>query len=111
MNSKRKGKRGELEAAQAIRDVFGVEARRGVQYHGGPDSPDLVTGFGNLHFEVKRVERLALADALQQAISDSRGKFPVVLWKKNRGPWVFIALLEHMPCIAGEIYRTMHGLD
>ena len=42
MNSKRKGKAGELEAAAELRRVLGVEARRGVQHAGGPDSPDVV---------------------------------------------------------------------
>ena len=41
-NSRRKGKEGELEVARILRD-HGYDSRRGVQYSGSPDSPD-VTG-------------------------------------------------------------------
>ena len=41
--SRRKGKLGELQAAAEIRRLFGVEARRGRQFHGGDGSPDIVT--------------------------------------------------------------------
>jgi Holliday junction resolvase len=42
--SREKGKRGELELAAELRRLFGIEARRGVQYCGGGDSPDVVAG-------------------------------------------------------------------
>ena len=41
MNSRTKGKRGELELAKALR-LYGYDARRGQQYHGGADSPDVI---------------------------------------------------------------------
>jgi len=37
-DSRRKGKRGELEAAAEVARLFGVEAHRGRQYHGAPDA-------------------------------------------------------------------------
>ena len=40
--SREKGKRGEREVAGLLRS-YGYDARRGVQYHGGEDSP------GNAH--------------------------------------------------------------
>jgi hypothetical protein len=40
--SRQKGKRGEREAAAELGQLLGVDARRGVQYQGGPESPDVV---------------------------------------------------------------------
>jgi Holliday junction resolvase len=58
VNSKRKGKEGEREFAHLCQ-TFGFQARRGQQYRGGPDSPDVV-GLPFLHVEVKRRERVDL---------------------------------------------------
>ena len=49
MNSRDKGKRGERMAAKKFRE-HGFDTRRGVQYQGGPDSPDVV-GPEGLHIE------------------------------------------------------------
>jgi Holliday junction resolvase len=104
MNSKRKGKCGELEACKALRDVLGIDAKRGQQYSGSPESPDIVTDLDGIHFEVKRVERLNISQALQQACDDAgEGAAPVVLWRKNHGQWVFIAYLDDMPHIARSV--------
>jgi hypothetical protein len=104
MNSKRKGKCGELEACNALRDVLGIKARRGQQYSGSPNSPDVVTDLAGVHFEVKRVERLNVVQALQQACDDAKeGAAPVVLWRKNYGRWVFISYLDDIPHIARSV--------
>ncbi len=62
-----KGKRGEREAAAELGQLLGVDARRGVQYHGGPDSPDVVLDGVAIHVEAKRTERLTLWPAIDQA--------------------------------------------
>lgn len=91
--SRDKGKRGERELAGKLRE-HGFDARRGVQYHGGPDSPD-VTGLEGVHIEVKRVERLSLYDALSQAKADAGlGEMPVVMHRRNNCEWVVIQPLE-----------------
>jgi len=55
MNSKRKGKRGELELAKKLKE-YGFSARRGQQYSGiGGDD---VVGLDGVHIECKRAERL-----------------------------------------------------
>jgi|SRR5438445_10956614 len=88
MNSNQKGKRGERE----WRDVLiahGFEARRGQQFSGGTDSPDVICeALPQYHFEVKRVEKLNLENAMNQAASDSVEKTPVVAHKRNRGEWL-----------------------
>ena len=45
--SRDKGKAGERELASKLRE-YGYDARRGVQFHGGPDSPDVV-GLPGIH--------------------------------------------------------------
>ncbi|WP_406613415.1 hypothetical protein [Candidatus Caldatribacterium sp.] len=87
MNAKRKGKRGELEFATLCR-AFGFPARRGQQYRGGPDSPD-VLGLPFLHVEVKRRERLNLDEAMEQSVREAaKGEIPVVAHRKNRRGWL-----------------------
>lgn len=86
INSKAKGKRAELEIAALLRE-YGYEARRGVQYHGGEDSPDVV-GLPGVHIEVKHVERLNINEAMEQADRDSGDNVPVVIHRRNRTPWL-----------------------
>ena len=86
--SREKGKRGERQVAALFRE-YGFDAHRGQQYHGGPDSPDVV-GVPGLHIEVKRTERLNLYDALAQAKRDAGEDLPVVIHRKNDSEWVVI---------------------
>ena len=86
--SREKGKRGERQVAALFRE-YGFDAKRGQQYHGGPDSPDVI-GVPGLHIEVKRTERLNLYDALAQAKRDAGEDLPVVIHRKNDSEWVVI---------------------
>lgn len=94
--SKSKGARGEREAAKELNKIFNIEARRGRQYSGSPDSPDIVA-MPEIHFEVKRTERLQLYPSLDQSTSDSEKAIPVVLHRKNRRRWVLVAYLDDIP--------------
>lgn len=88
--SRDKGKRGELEAVSLLKE-HGFEARRGQQFKGTPDSPDLVTNIDGVHFEVKRVEKLQLYEALEQARADADpAEHAIVLHRRNGKPWVVI---------------------
>jgi Holliday junction resolvase len=87
MNSKQKGKRGELEFAHFLA-AEGFAARRGQQFCGSPDSPDVVCEALPFHVEVKRVERLNMRDATAQAEGDSRGKPWIVAHRWNNGQWL-----------------------
>lgn len=87
MNSKQKGKRGELEAARLLRE-YGYDARRGVQYKGGEDSPDVV-GLPYCHLEIKRVEKLNIHEAIEQAKRDKGpDELSVVMHRKNNCEWL-----------------------
>jgi len=103
MNSRDKGARGERCAAQAWAEVFGW-ARRGQQFHGGSDSPDIVTQFPKLHLEVKRTERGNPYSWLNQAIADaSPEQCPLVLHRRNHQEWIVIVRLTDVPRLAAEI--------
>jgi Holliday junction resolvase len=94
VNSRDKGKRFEREAAKAITETFGVEARRGIQFKGGDTSPDIITGLRGTHFEVKAVEKLNLMEAFEQAKRDAKANIPIVMHKKNRTGWFLTMRLE-----------------
>lgn len=86
MNSRQKGKRGELELAKLLKS-YGYDSRRGVQYKGSPDSPDVV-GLEGIHIECKRVETLNIDNAMTQAEHDAgENEIPVVMHRKNRQGW------------------------
>ena len=75
VNSKKKGARGERDCSQFLREHGFDSARRGVQYSGGPESPDVV-GVPGVHIEVKFTEALRLYDALDQSKRDA-GKYEI----------------------------------
>ena len=87
-NGKQKGKRGELEFAQLLRDHGWTDARRGQQYSGieGRD----VLGLPGCHIEVKRVERLNVDLAMDQAIRDAKKDcaLPIVAHRRNNKAWL-----------------------
>jgi hypothetical protein len=102
--AKNKGKRGELEIARELRRLFNVESRRGQQYHGGGDSPDVVTDLP-IHCEVKRTERLSLYPAMKQAVRDTGGgKVPVVFHRQNREEWLAIIRLNDLPELVNRLF-------
>ena len=97
--SRDKGKRGEREVASILKS-YGYDARRGVQYQGGTDSPDVV-GLPHIHIEVKRTERLDLYGALTQSKADAGDDMPVVIHRKNNCEWVVIQPLEDWLALYG----------
>ena len=94
INSRQKGASGERELAAFLRE-HGYEARRGVQFSGSPDSPDVVTDFP-FHVECKRVEALSIYKALAQASRDAGDQTPLVCHRRSRQEWVAILKLEDL---------------
>lgn len=93
MNSRAKGKRGELALAKKLRE-HGYEARRGVQYNGGDGSADVV-GLDGIHIECKWVEHLNIRDAMDQSRRDAReGEIPTVMHKRNNSEWLVTMRLD-----------------
>lgn len=87
INSRRKGKEGELELARILR-TYGFDIRRGQQFKGGGDSPD-VMGLPGVHIECKRVQNLVIEKAMVQSRTDAEGTddVPVVMHRRNREKW------------------------
>ena len=98
--SRNKGKVGERELAHELTRVLGVQARRGVQYQGGPNSPDVVTDIPGIHIECKRTERFRLYESLDQAVADAGTNLPVVMHRQNKKPWVAVVRLDDLPALA-----------
>ena len=108
--SREKGKRGEREVAAFLRE-YGYDGKRGVQYHGGPESPD-VSGLPGVHIEVKRTERFDLYGAMEQAKADSgSGELPLVVHRKNKCEWVAVMTLADFMSVyrEWEAYRNGKG--
>ena len=103
VNSKRKGKTGELELARKLKE-HGYDVRRSVQYNGKEEEgqADLL-GLPGIHIECKRTEALRLYEAVEQAKRDSKGKnqIPVVFHRKNNCEWLAIMPLDDFM----ELYR------
>lgn len=98
MNSRAKGKRGELEAVHFLKDVCGIEARRGQQFSGGADSPDIILpdDLRWIHVEVKRTESGNPYKWLEQAEQDAAShQHAVVMHKRNGRNWIIIQDAAH----------------
>lgn len=95
MNSKAKGSAGERELC-AYLTARGFPAHRNDQrYVGGIGNPDVdAEGLEGYHFEVKRVERLNVPEAMRQAIHDAAGRVPVVAHRRNREQWLITMRLD-----------------
>lgn len=95
MNSRAKGCRGEREWRDQLRAAGFKSARRGQQFSGGSDSPDVVCEeLPGIHWEVKRVEAGNLYNWLAQAERDAGTKIPHVAHKRNGQGWVVISRAE-----------------
>lgn len=92
MNSRQKGAKGERELAGVLRS-HGFDARRGQQYSGANGDADVV-GLPNIHIECKRVERLNIYDAIDQAKRDTKGGLPAVFHRKNNCEWLVTMTLD-----------------
>lgn len=85
-NSRNKGAAGERELSHFLNE-HGFETRRGQQYCGANGDADVV-GIDGLHIECKRVEKLNVEKALQQASSDKKeNEIPAVMHRANRQDW------------------------
>lgn len=92
--SRRKGASAERELAAELRRLGFDGARRGRQYSGTPESPDVFAVPGWL-IESKRTEKFSVYAALDQAVADAGvTNVPVVAHRRNGKPWVLIIKLD-----------------
>jgi len=93
INSKVKGKQGELEFAHEC-EKFGLSGVHRTAQTNGKLEQSLADceGLDGIHIEVKRVEALNIDKAMEQAVRDLETKkekrIPVVFHRKNRKPWL-----------------------
>lgn len=87
VNSRDKGKRGELEVVRILKD-HGFDARRSAQYCGNTGEAADITTNTNFHLEVKFRETTAIWDWIHQARDDHKaGTIPAVVFRKSRERW------------------------
>ena len=87
-SSQAKGKRGEIELVEILQRAGHPVVWGGSQTYG--TTPD-ISGLAGIHVECKRVERLNLGKAMDQAVSDAglfRDGLPAVFHRQNRRPWM-----------------------
>jgi hypothetical protein len=107
INSKNKGAVGEREAAKVLTDMFGVECKRGVQYQGGPDSPD-VTGLPGVHVEVKRVQNFSVKGTIDQIEKDRGDKPALIMHRRNNAPWLAIVPMDQLIDLINALYPIIN---
>ena len=104
-SARNKGAGAERELANLIRDTWGYQTRRGYVFEHQSD----VIGLPGIHMEVKRVEKLNVRAAMDQAKRESQIRcdgIPVVFHRKNYGKWKvtmelgdLVELLGYTGCI------------
>lgn len=85
--AREKGKRAELELANLLRDMWGYDVHRGKVFYGESD----MVGLTGIHPEVKRVEKLNIHAAMEQAKTESEKRkdgIPTVFFRRDRGEWL-----------------------
>ena len=108
INSKRKGKVGELEFCKKMKE-YGYNVRRSAQYCGNAEEGQAdVIGLDYIHCEIKRVERLDLYGAMYQSKRDAKGtKIPAVFHRKNKYKWLVSMELDDWIKLYNEYYSSM----
>lgn len=111
INSCEKGKREERAARDAWRRA-GLDARRGQQRAGSPDSPDIITCVKSIHVEVKGCQNTDIYGWLEQARRDSAGsqRLPIVQHRKKRKPWVVILTFDNFIALLKETNRAPRNI-
>ena len=112
INSKQKGKSGELEFVHECEN-YDLNIWRTAQTNGKLEqSLADCEGLEDIHIEVKRVEALNIDKAMEQSIRDTltkkEKKIPVVFHRKNRKPWKATMLFEDWVTIYKGYLRDKH---
>lgn len=104
--SRRKGADAERDLAKILSAMSGKDVRRGQVFNHQPD----IIGLDGIHIEVKRVERLDRDAAFRQSEGAAKpGEIPVLIYKKNRKPWMIELKLEDITTVAKILEGTNEG--
>jgi len=111
INSKQKGKKGELELVHKLKE-YGYDCRRTNQFCGNTGEADDILGLDYIHIECKRVEKLNIDTAIEQAVRDTKdNKFPTVFHRKNRKDWLVTMRLDEWIKMYNEYFSSMKLLE
>jgi hypothetical protein len=106
-NSRQKGKRGELDAADALRRLFSWTTRRTQQFKGTSDSSDVeVAETPDAFWEIKREERLNVFKAMDTAAAEAGPKLPILMHRRNRTDWLVTVRLADLARLAQIVTRA-----
>ena len=96
MNSRAKGKRGELEARNAVREHWFASGCIRSAQAGGAYAADLLNAGDGLHVEVKRRQKIAATHFMKQAERDCGvDEVPVVVMREDGYPsWLVVVRIE-----------------
>lgn len=106
--SRDKGKRGERAWARLL-TACGFPSRRGQQFAGGNESPDVVTpSQPGIHWEVKAVDNNTNLHAwMNQALEDKGdNQIPVIAYKKSQRKWLVVLDAHDFLAIVGSHVET-----
>lgn len=108
LDSRRKGKVGELEAVSFLKQLFGWTGVRRSQQHCATDSAMdiIVQETPGLWYEIKRVQKLNVPATMKKSKQSSGGKPVVLLHRPNQCPWMITCFLDELPAVLDEISRA-----
>ena len=96
VNSRQKGKRGELDLCHSLISVLGWSGtRRAQQFNGNAGHADVVIPqMPGMFPECKLVNRFNLSEAMKVAVEQCRGLIPVVFHRRDREEWMVTVRLS-----------------
>lgn len=110
INSKMKGKSGELECAERLRQATGLGFRRSQQYSGHEVGDVVSSHLPSWHIEVKRGKRILLNKAMEQALHDKKDcQIPVVCHRRDREEWLVTCRMKDLVEMSVSLYLAMVG--
>ena len=95
MNVKQSGNAFERQVANILRDHYGYQTRRGVQFRSGQEEADVV-GLPRIHIECKfygDINASRLEAWMAQSEHDAQpDEYPAVFWKKKKVPGINVMM-------------------
>lgn len=107
-SQRRNGADGERALALFLRETLGIEARRSGQNYVF-QAEDVFHSLHGLHIECKRVERINVPAAMEQAKAAAKGNVPTVWHRRNRGEWLVTIRGEDVLTLAYLLITAVDG--
>jgi hypothetical protein len=80
-----------------LKESFGWDAERSVQYNGNAgDSDLLVRQMPAMFLECKRVQSLSVSKAMETAVRQAGSKLPCLFHRRDREPWLLTIRLADL---------------